>query len=242
MKRTVVVVDDEPIIRLDLCQMLEELDFQVVAEGADGFDAVEFCRQKHPEIVLLDLEMPIFDGMTAAETILAEELADCVVICTAFADEEFIRKAGNIGVSGYLVKPVEQRNLGPTLEIALAQGRRVSTYKEEVKEAERKIEENKIIERAKGRLAKVKNIPELDAYREMQKTAMEKRVALIVIAKAVLAQEIKQDEVMRAKKILMREKGLSEPEAYKFLSKMSARQKISIKEVAAKVLDQGGIK
>lgn len=242
MKRTVVVVDDEPIIRLDLCQMLEELDFQVVAEGADGFDAVEFCRQKHPEIVLLDLEMPIFDGMTAAETILAEELADCVVICTAFADEEFIRKAGNIGVSGYLVKPVEQRNLGPTLEIALAQGRRVSTYKEEVKEAERKIEENKIIERAKGRLAKVKNIPELDAYREMQKAAMEKRVALIVIAKAVLAQEIKQDEVMQAKKILMREKGLSEPEAYKFLSKMSARQKVSIKEVAAKVLDQGGIK
>ena len=242
MKRTVVVVDDEPIIRLDLCQMLEEHDFQVVAEGADGFDAVEFCRQKHPEIVLLDLEMPIFDGMTAAETILAEELADCVVICTAFADEEFIRKAGNIGVSGYLVKPVEQRNLGPTLEIALAQGRRVSTYKEEVKEAERKIEENKIIERAKGRLAKVKNIPELDAYREMQKAAMEKRVALIVIAKAVLAQEIKQDEVMQAKKILMREKGLSEPEAYKFLSKMSARQKVSIKEVAAKVLDQGGIK
>ena len=103
MKKTVVVVDDEPIIRLDLCQMLEELGFQVVAEGTDGFDAVECCRQKHPEIVLLDLEMPIFDGMTAAETILSEELAECVVICTAFADEEFIEKAAAIGVSGYLV-------------------------------------------------------------------------------------------------------------------------------------------
>lgn len=242
MKRTVVVVDDEPIIRLDLCQMLEELDFQVVAEGADGFDAVEFCQQKHPDIVLLDLEMPIFDGMAAAETILTEELADCVVICTAFADEEFIRKAGNIGVSGYLVKPVEQRNLGPTLEIALAQSRRVSNYKEEAKEAERKIEENKIIERAKGRLAKEKDISELDAYREMQKTAMEKRVTLIAIAKAVLNQGAKQDEVMQAKKLLMRQKGLSEPEAYKFLSKVAARQKISIKEVATKVLDRGGIK
>ena len=97
MKRTVVVVDDEPIIRLDLRQMLEELDFRVVAEGSDGFDAVEFCRQKHPDIVLLDLEMPIFDGMAASETILAEELSDCVVICTAFADEEFIRKAGKKG-------------------------------------------------------------------------------------------------------------------------------------------------
>lgn len=78
MERTIIVVDDEPIIRLDLCQMLEELGFAVAAEGADGFDAVELCRQKHPDIVLLDLEMPIFDGMTAAETIIGEGLAGCV--------------------------------------------------------------------------------------------------------------------------------------------------------------------
>lgn len=103
MERTIIVVDDEPIIRLDLCQMLEELGFAVTAEGADGFDAVELCRQKHPDIVLLDLEMPIFDGMTAAETIIGEGLAGCVVICTAFADEEFIQRAGRAGVAGYLV-------------------------------------------------------------------------------------------------------------------------------------------
>lgn len=141
-----------------------------------------------------------------------------------------------------MVKPVEQRNLGPTLEIALAQGKRVSDYKKEAEEAERKIEENKMIERAKGRLAKEKNISELDAYREMQKAAMEKRVTLLAIAKAILNQEARRDEMMRTKKFLMRRKGLSEPEAYKMLSKMAAREKISVKEAAAKILEQGGIK
>ena len=96
MERTIIVVDDEPIIRLDLCQMLEELGFAVAAEGADGFDA--------------------------AETIIGEGLAGCVVICTAFADEEFIQRAGRAGVAGYLVKPIEPRMLKPTLEVALAQG------------------------------------------------------------------------------------------------------------------------
>ena len=96
-KKTVVVVDDEPIIRMDLGQMLEELNYEVVAEGADGFDAVELCRKKNPDVVLLDLEMPVFDGMTAAETIINENLAGCVVICTAFADEDFLEQAGRIG-------------------------------------------------------------------------------------------------------------------------------------------------
>lgn len=239
MKKTVVVIDDEPIIRLDLCQMLEELNFQVLAQGADGFDAVEICRKHHPNIVILDLEMPVFDGMTAAETILTEELADCVVICTAFADKEFIKKAGDIGVSGYLVKPIEQRYLGPAIEIALAQGKIISSYKKDAKDAERKIEESKVIDRAKGCLARAKGILEIDAYREMQKAAMEKRVSILVIAKAILSQESRQDEVMRAKKILMRDKGLSETEAYKILSKYAARYKVSIQEMAARFLEKG---
>lgn len=239
MKKTVVVIDDEPIIRLDLCQMLEELNFKVLAQGADGFDAVEICRKYHPNVVILDLEMPVFDGMTAAETILVEELADSVVICTAFVDEEFITKAGDIGVSGYLVKPIEQRYLGPAIEIALAQGRKISSYKKDAKNAERKIEESKIIDRAKGYLAREKRILEIDAYREMQKTAMEKRVSILAIAKAILSQESRQDEVMRAKKMLMRDKGLSEAEAYKILSKCAARYKVSIQEMATRVLEKG---
>ena len=144
-KKTVVVVDDEPIIRMDLGQMLEELNYEVVAEGADGFDAVELCRKKNPDVVLLDLEMPVFDGMTAAETIINENLAGCVVICTAFADEDFLEQAGRIGVSGYIVKPVEARNLRPTIEMAYAQGRRLAKQKLAIGEANRRLEENRVI-------------------------------------------------------------------------------------------------
>ena len=232
MERTIIVVDDEPIIRLDLCQMLEELGFAVAAEGADGFDAVELCRQKHPDIVLLDLEMPIFDGMTAAETIIGEGLAGCVVICTAFADEEFIQRAGRAGVAGYLVKPIEPRMLKPTLEVALAQGRLLQQT--------RKLKENKVIEQAKGKLAKEKQISESDAYREMQKAAMQKRVPLAVIAGAILNREIKRDTAVRAKELLMKQRKLSEPEAYRLLSQEAARQKISIREAASRLLEQEG--
>lgn len=119
-------------------------------------------------MVLLDLEMPVFDGMTAAETIINENLAGCVVICTAFADEDFLEQAGRIGVSGYIVKPVEARNLRPTIEMAYAQGRRLAKQKLAIGEANRRLEENRVIERAKGLLARSKHISEMDAYRKAE--------------------------------------------------------------------------
>lgn len=241
MKRTVIVVDDEPIIRLDLCQMLEELGFEVAAEGADGFDAVELCRQKRPDIVLLDLEMPIFDGMTAAQTILEEGLAGCVVICTAFADEDFIADAGRIGVSGYLVKPIEERMLRPALEIAWTQGEKYRKMQDEARRMREKLEEGRLIEQAKGRLAREKGYSESEAYREMQKTAMQKRVPVAAIARAVLNREMKKDWAIRAKELLMRQKKLSEPEAYRLLSQEAARKKVTLSEAARQIVEQGGI-
>lgn len=152
--------------------------------------------------------------MTAAETIIGEGLAGCVVICTAFADEEFIQRAGRAGVAGYLVKPIEPRMLKPTLEVALAQGRLLQQTRAEAADACRKLKENKVIEQAKGKLAKEKQISESDAYREMQKAAMQKRVPLAVIAGAILNREIKRDTAVRAKELLMKQRKLSEPEAY----------------------------
>lgn len=242
MKRTIIVVDDEPIIRLDLCQMLESLNFEVIAEGEDGFDAVELCRQKHPDMVLLDLEMPLFDGLTAAETIIEEELAGCVVICTAFADEEFIARAGRAGVSGYLVKPIEPRMLKPALEVAWAQGQRLLRTRAEAEDARRRLEENKTIEQAKGKLAKEKNISESDAYREMQKTAMQKRMPILTIARAILEREMRRDAAVRAKELLMKQKKITELEAYRLLSQEAARRKVSVNEAARQLLEQGGIK
>lgn len=242
MKKTVIVVDDEPIIRLDLRQMLEELDYEVVAEAADGFDAVEFCRSKQPDIALLDLEMPIFDGMTAAETIVAERLAGCVVICTAFADEDFIARAGLAGVTGYLVKPIEQRLLRPTLEVAFAQGRRLAQSRQAEADAARKLQEMRLIDRAKGQLARDRQISESEAYLEMQLTAMHKRTTLLAIAQAVLDQSSGYDAVARAKALLMQQRHISEAAAYRLIVQAAKQEGISNVDAAKRVLARKGLK
>ena len=107
-RRTAAVLDDEPLTRMDLRDMLTEQGFDVVGEAADGFDAVELCREKHPDVVLMDVKMPVFDGLTASETILTENLADCVVQLTAFSDGGIVESAGQAGVTGYLVKPIDR--------------------------------------------------------------------------------------------------------------------------------------
>ena len=129
--RSVVIIDDEPTTRMDIGAMLEELDFQIVGEGGDGFDALEVCRKNLPDVVLLDVKMPVFDGLNAAEEILKQELAKCIVQLTAFDDRETIERAKRAGVTGYLVKPVEQRMLLPTIEVALEQSDRLRKSREE---------------------------------------------------------------------------------------------------------------
>lgn len=186
MKERVLVVDDEPIICMDICQMLESLEYEVIGYACDGFDAVEICRKETPDIVLMDIEMPVFDGLNAAETILNEKIATCVILCTAYADEEFVAQANKIGVAGYLVKPVTARNLKPSLAVAWNQVKKLAESESKVQAAGKKLEESKVIDRAKAILAKEKNILEADAYREMQKLAMQKRVQLVKIAEMVL--------------------------------------------------------
>ena len=115
--KTVAVVEDEPITRMDICAMLEDLGFSITGEASDGFDAIELCRRTKPDIVLMDAKMPVFDGLAAAETICREDLAGCVVMLTAFSDEETVKKAAEAGVTGYLVKPIDRAALLPTIEI-----------------------------------------------------------------------------------------------------------------------------
>ena len=152
--RTVIIVDDEPITRMDLAEMLAELDFTVLGEAGDGFDAIELCRARRPDVVLMDVKMPVFDGLTAAETIVADDLAECVVLLTAFGHGDIVERANRIGVTGYLVKPIEQRMLLPTIEVALAQSRRLRQSRREAEQARRQVEESKVIARAQGLLAK----------------------------------------------------------------------------------------
>ena len=142
----VLIADDEPIVRLDLRGMLEEHGFAVAGEAADGFDAVEGCRALAPDVALLDVRMPIFDGLEAAHTIVSEALAGCVVLLTAFGDREYIERAKEIGVAGYLVKPVDERQLAPTLEMAIASGARVRRAMDESAALRQKMNEHDTLE------------------------------------------------------------------------------------------------
>lgn len=237
--RTAIVVDDEPITRLDLSQLLGELGFAVVGEAADGFDAIELCRRHRPDVVLMDIKMPVFDGMTASETIIAEDLCGCVVLLTAFQDRELIDRAGRIGVTGYLVKPVEERLLLPTLEVAMAQAARLREARRETEAMRRRMEEQKLIDRAKALLAKKENIPEGEAHRRLQKLAMEKRCSLVSLCRAVVEQQGGRGLVDRAKERLMKERGVSEPEAYREVSRLAKEERISLEEAARRLLDGG---
>ena len=186
---SVAVIDDEPITRMDIAGMLKDLGYSVAGEAGDGFDAVALCRAKHPDVVLMDVKMPVFDGLSASKVILDEDLAGSVVLLTAFSDEEIVEKASRIGVSGYLVKPVEQQRLRPVIEVAVAQSRRLRESKKETEDANRRLEESKLIARALSLYAKKEGLSESESYQVLRKTAMDKRLPLAVIAKAYLEQE-----------------------------------------------------
>lgn len=187
--RTVAVAEDEPITRMDICAMLKDLGFSVVGEASDGFDAIELCRRTKPDVILMDAKMPIFDGLAAAETICREELAGCVVMLTAFSDEEIVARAAGAGVTGYLVKPIDSGKLRPTIEVAYAQSCRLRESRQETEKAQRKLKEDREIHKAQRIFAQKQNCTDTEAYEKMRRLAMNKRVSLYSVACAILEQE-----------------------------------------------------
>ena len=184
--------------------------------------------------------MPVFDGMTASETIISEDLAGCVVILTAFQDRDLIERANRIGVTGYLVKPVEERLLLPTLEVAMAQARRLREARLETAQMREKMEEQKLVGRAKAILAKKEEIPESEAYRRLQCLAMEKRRTLASIARAVVDQEGGRELVRQAKELLRRTAACSESRAYRTVADLAKAEGIPLEEAARLILARGG--
>ena len=181
----IVIADDESVIRMDLKEILQEAGHEVVGETANGRRAVAIVRETSPDLVIMDIKMPDMDGVEAARLIAADHLAP-VLLLTAFDDAEPIERAKDAGVLAYLVKPVEEKNLFPAMEIALSRWQEMQSLEEELFAMRDSLGTRKLLDRAKGILMQAHNISEAEAYRRMQRYSMEKRLSLKEVASAVV--------------------------------------------------------
>jgi len=186
MNKRVIIADDEPITRMDLEEILTEHGYRVVGSVSTGLDAVELSRKENPDIVLMDVKMPLLDGIKASSIINSEKLAGCVILLTAYSDEDIINKAIKAGVMGYVVKPISVSSLLPAIEVSLAKQKEIDGIKDEVTELKEKIEGRKIIEKAKGILSKKEGLSEKESYDYIRKIAMDKGYKMVKVANAII--------------------------------------------------------
>jgi len=185
---TIVIAEDEAIIRLDLRELLEEEGYQVVGEAGRGDQAVELARNLRPDLVILDVKMPGIDGIEAARQITAEGLC-AVLMLTAFSQREVVEQARDAGAVAYLVKPFQKQDLVPAIELATARYAETKALAAEVGELTERLEVRKLLDRAKGRLIDAHGMKEADAFSFIQKSAMAGRTTMRAVAESVLRGE-----------------------------------------------------
>ncbi|WP_309647504.1 response regulator [Nocardioides sp.] len=183
--RTVVIAEDETLIRMDLAEMLTEEGFRVVGEAGDGARAIELAEQHKPDLVILDVKMPVLDGIAAAEAIAEKRIAP-VVILTAFSQRDLVERARDAGAMAYLVKPFSKADLLPAIEMAVSRFAELSMLEAEVADLTERLETRKAVDRAKGVLQKQLNLSEPEAFRWIQKTAMDLRLSMRQVADGVV--------------------------------------------------------
>lgn len=180
----ILIAEDESIIRLDLRESLEAAGFEVVADVSNGADAINKAELLNPDVVLLDVKMPVMDGITAASQLIKQGF--CCILVTAFSSAEIVTRATNIGIDGYIVKPWRQETLRPAIEIGYAQFQRrkklISTVQNQIAE----LEEHKLIDRARAILISRYGLSESEAFKAMQRAAMDGRTAMIEIARTII--------------------------------------------------------
>ena len=186
MKVRVLVAEDETIIRLDLVEMLTEAGYEVVAQAENGAIAIELAKEFKPDLAILDVKMPVVDGITAAEQIIP--IAP-VLMLTAFSQRELIERARDAGVMAYVVKPFSISDLTPAIEIAMSRHLQMRSLKEEVTDLHERLETRKIIDRAKGILMAAMNLTEPEAFGWIQRAAMDRRMSMKAVAEAVISPE-----------------------------------------------------
>ena len=178
----IVVAEDEALIRMDLVEMLKEAGYEVLAEAADGAHAIELVKEFKPDLAILDVKMPILDGISAAEEIISY----CpVLMLTAFSQRELVDRARDAGVMAYVLKPFTINDLIPAIEIAISRHVQMKSLADEVADLHERLESRKIIDRAKGILMAALNLTEPEAFSWIQKAAMDRRMTLKDVALAV---------------------------------------------------------
>ncbi|QGN35318.1 ANTAR domain-containing response regulator [Microlunatus sp. Gsoil 973] len=182
----VVVAEDESLIRLDLVEMLGEEGYEVVGEAGDGEQAVALATELKPDLVVMDVKMPKMDGISAAEKIATDRIAP-VVMLTAFSQRELIERAREAGAMAYVVKPFGKDDLVPAIEIAIARYQEILAVEAEVAQLEERLETRKIVDKAKGLLQVGLGLTEPEAFRWIQKTAMDLRKSMREVAEGVIA-------------------------------------------------------
>jgi two-component system, response regulator PdtaR len=184
--RRVVIAEDEALIRLDLAEMLAEEGYDVVGQAGDGEKAVALAEELRPDLVVLDVKMPKLDGISAAQRIAEQRIAP-VVILTAFSQRELVERARDAGAMAYLVKPFAQHDLVPAVEMAVSRFAELQLLEAEVADLSERLETRKAVDRAKSVLQKQLELSEPDAFRWIQKTAMDLRLSMRQVAEGVIA-------------------------------------------------------
>jgi AmiR/NasT family two-component response regulator len=185
----VIIAEDEAIIRLDLKEILEEEGYEVVGETGRGDEAVELASQVGPDVVILDIKMPVMDGLTAAK-IIADERMSAVLILTAFSQRVLVEEARDAGALAYLVKPFQRTELVPAIEMALGRFNQIRQLESENRSLEEQLETRRIVDRAKGRLMDRHGMAEAEAFSFIQRTAMRERLTMRAVAQRLLDGEI----------------------------------------------------
>ncbi|MFT8927217.1 MAG: response regulator [Bifidobacterium sp.] len=186
-RRTVVVAEDESLIRLDIVEALSDAGYDVVGEAASGQETLDFTRQMKPDVVVMDVKMPGMDGIAAAKEIGKDNLAP-VVMLTAFSQQKLVEKAAEAGAMAYVVKPFVPEKLLPALEVAITRFEQINTLRDEVSDLKARFEARKRVDRAKGLLMENMGLTESEAFRWIQKTSMDRRLTMQEVADAVIAQ------------------------------------------------------